>query len=107
MGSMKLMEEFQSTEVTGDIIVDVHEPIEFVETLTKNAKGKIIKVESLPTDYMLPGQPKGWALERKTVSDFLGTFTSDRFADQMLMLKQLEESGNWRTGLLLEGNLAS
>lgn len=91
-------------EIEADIAIDVHEPLDLIEALTKS--GKKIRVESLPTDIMIPGEP-GLALERKSAGDFISTFTSDRFADQMIMLKTLKETGLWRVGLLLEGSLTA
>jgi ERCC4-type nuclease len=92
-------ETFEST-ADADILIDVHEPLELVESLSKKKK---VRVESLPTDIIIPGEP-GLAMERKEVSDFFSTFTSDRFADQMRMLKQFQELG-WRVALLLEGSV--
>ncbi len=97
-----MSEELQLGEITADIAIDVHEPLDLIEALNKS--GKKVVVESLPTDIMIPGEP-GLALERKEASDFFGTFTSDRFGDQMIMLKNLKDTGLWRVGLLLEGSI--
>lgn len=89
--------------VSPDVIVDSREPEELYLAIAKACEGKIVVREAASTDIIIPGAPS-FAMERKEVGDFIGTWQSNRLYEQMATLKNFQEAG-YQVALLLVGNV--
>ncbi len=90
-----------------DLLISNAEPKDVIETITdvmaKNAR--TVSVETLPTDFMIPGTP-GLAIERKEMGDLMNTWfdEDERLSNQLETLKMLEEAG-YSPALMIVGNM--
>lgn len=96
------------SEQIADLLISNAEPKEVQEEVTAVMlkKGRTVSVETLPTDFMMPGNP-GLAIERKEMSDLMNTWFSEdeRLSDQLKTLKMLEEA-NYIPALMVVGSAA-
>src|SRR4030095_3218791 len=83
------------------LFVDVYEPPEIKEKLVDITAGVIdLTGDNLGGDYMwLSDNGKTWAVERKTVQDFIDSFYSGRLTKQ---LRQITENYDYQV-LMIEG----
>ena len=89
--------------VTPDVIVDVYEPESLYLAIAKACEGKIVVREAASTDIIIPGSPS-FAMERKEVGDFIGTWQNNRLYEQMATLKNFQDNG-YQVAVLLVGNV--
>src|SRR5438132_7088629 len=86
-----------------DIIVDSREPEDLYLSIAKACEGKIVVREAASTDIIIPGTPS-FAIERKEVGDFIGTWQANRLYEQLATLKNFQDAG-YKVTLLLSGNV--
>lgn len=80
--------------MSADLIVDVHEP--------EHLKRMADKVLSLDYDFLIVGDEKAYAIERKTPEDLFKSVVDGRLWNQLKVLSELE---NVIPILVVEGNL--
>ncbi len=93
-------------EALPDLLIDSREPKERTDKIQALfAKNKrTTRIETLPTDYMLPGKP-GWAIEYKEASDFIHTWVGERLGEQLETLKMLEQA-DYQPAIMVVGSFA-
>ncbi len=97
-----------SEQPIADLLISNAEPKDVQDEVTAVMlkKGRTVSVETLPTDFMMPGTP-GLAIERKEMSDLMNTWfdEDERLSNQLETLKMLEQAG-YEVGLLVVGSTA-